>query len=348
MSFVLLNHSLMRKNEFSSTSALNISTVKDARKFRVRGDSVEVIGEDDSKLRFSDDMEESSSRRDSFNKEKVEGSAPIQIINSDVPSLDSQGDPQIEISKLRKELEQHKNVQTLLVERNRYLEKELGDTKAKLHKLELYSRKLELHVKADVVSDIQARMFVLSQAKEELASAFIFRTVQHQDTENDGEALDQQDNRLSNVLFGWNSPSASPSAGKSTTNDLNKTAVAKPNHNQRSSSKSPSLLSPSISPSGSGSASQSLSPSRPSSANSQVQDPSSIVSWDNVCPHFLKGRCRQKNKCPLSHSVSQCVYCGEKLPSSKVSASAHLSRCWKERSGVGDGSGQQENIPISQ
>eukprot|EP00475_Leptophrys_vorax_P018252 TRINITY_DN2488_c0_g1_i1.p1 TRINITY_DN2488_c0_g1~~TRINITY_DN2488_c0_g1_i1.p1 ORF type:complete len:315 (+),score=75.42 TRINITY_DN2488_c0_g1_i1:357-1301(+) len=49
----------------------------------------------------------------------------------------------------------------------------------------------------------------------------------------------------------------------------------------------------------------------------------------SICRHFLKGRCRYKASCRFSHEVEKCPYCHEVLPISKVSASAHLGRCWK-------------------
>jgi len=49
----------------------------------------------------------------------------------------------------------------------------------------------------------------------------------------------------------------------------------------------------------------------------------------SICRHFLKGRCRYKASCRFSHEVEKCPYCQEVLPISKVSASAHLGRCWK-------------------
>jgi hypothetical protein len=48
-----------------------------------------------------------------------------------------------------------------------------------------------------------------------------------------------------------------------------------------------------------------------------------------ICRHFLKGKCRFKKDCKFSHVVEQCPYCGEKPPSGKIAASAHLARCWK-------------------
>jgi hypothetical protein len=50
----------------------------------------------------------------------------------------------------------------------------------------------------------------------------------------------------------------------------------------------------------------------------------------DLCPHFLRGKCRFKKFCRYSHILSQCPYCQENLPLNRVSASAHLSRCWKK------------------
>lgn len=48
------------------------------------------------------------------------------------------------------------------------------------------------------------------------------------------------------------------------------------------------------------------------------------------CPFFLMGKCRFKKECHRSHELENCVYCGSLLPTSRVGASAHLSRCWKK------------------
>jgi hypothetical protein len=49
----------------------------------------------------------------------------------------------------------------------------------------------------------------------------------------------------------------------------------------------------------------------------------------DLCPHFLRGKCRFKKFCRFSHILSICPYCKDNLPLNRVSASAHLSRCWK-------------------
>ena len=59
-----------------------------------------------------------------------------------------------------------------------------------------------------------------------------------------------------------------------------------------------------------------------------------IPNSKEICQYFLKGRCRFKAKCKFSHDVKICVHCNDKLPSSKVSASAHLYRCFKSRMNV--------------
>jgi hypothetical protein len=48
-----------------------------------------------------------------------------------------------------------------------------------------------------------------------------------------------------------------------------------------------------------------------------------------ICPWFLKGKCRYKSKCKLKHHVDICPYCNESMPAGKISASTHLSRCYK-------------------
>jgi len=66
---------------------------------------------------------------------------------------------------------------------------------------------------------------------------------------------------------------------------------------------------------------------------------------DELCRHFLRGKCRYKSNCKFSHKIDNCPYCGERLPSSKVAASAHLSRCSKSApsSVVGNISGHQSH-----
>jgi len=50
------------------------------------------------------------------------------------------------------------------------------------------------------------------------------------------------------------------------------------------------------------------------------------------CRFFLEGRCRFRKKCHLCHELGSCPYCHETLPTHKVSASAHLRRCWRHHS----------------
>lgn len=51
---------------------------------------------------------------------------------------------------------------------------------------------------------------------------------------------------------------------------------------------------------------------------------------DNViCKHYLRGKCRFRERCRHSHDIEICVYCNVRLPKSKLAASAHLSRCYK-------------------
>jgi hypothetical protein len=50
---------------------------------------------------------------------------------------------------------------------------------------------------------------------------------------------------------------------------------------------------------------------------------------EELCRHFLKGRCRYKRLCKFSHEVAVCPYCSIDLPQAKIAASTHLSRCFK-------------------
>lgn len=63
---------------------------------------------------------------------------------------------------------------------------------------------------------------------------------------------------------------------------------------------------------------------------------------DELCRHFLKGKCRYKSNCKFSHKVDNCPYCGLRLPSSKVAASAHLSRCSKSYEAIQQHQNQQQ------
>lgn len=161
-----------------------------------------------------------------------------------------EGDPQVEIFKLRKEIESLKNIQTVLVESNRSLEKELEKTTSNLRTMEkdIAILREQLHRQG---SSTEIQMLVTDQEPRPFFSRNLISS------------------------------------------------------NNSSHSGSPVAL-------------------------------ESVPSDDEglpLCLHFLRGKCRQKNKCPNSHNLTSCIYCGEKLPSSKVSASAHLSRCWKEKGG---------------
>jgi len=54
---------------------------------------------------------------------------------------------------------------------------------------------------------------------------------------------------------------------------------------------------------------------------------------NGICKHFLRGKCRFREKCRNSHAIDNCVYCNAKLPKSRLAASAHLSKCYKSRHG---------------
>jgi hypothetical protein len=66
--------------------------------------------------------------------------------------------------------------------------------------------------------------------------------------------------------------------------------------------------------------------SQPSfSSNSDV----SRTKSEEFCQHFLKGKCRFRDRCRNSHNVINCIYCNELLPVNRVAASAHLHHCWR-------------------
>jgi len=50
---------------------------------------------------------------------------------------------------------------------------------------------------------------------------------------------------------------------------------------------------------------------------------------EEFCQHFLKGKCRFRDRCRNSHNVINCIYCNELLPVNRVAASAHLHHCWR-------------------
>jgi serine/threonine protein kinase len=49
-----------------------------------------------------------------------------------------------------------------------------------------------------------------------------------------------------------------------------------------------------------------------------------------VCIHFLKGRCRRMQTCKFNHQVSECPYCGRKLPAVMIAVSVHLEHCYTQ------------------
>jgi hypothetical protein len=65
---------------------------------------------------------------------------------------------------------------------------------------------------------------------------------------------------------------------------------------------------------------------------------------EGICPHYLKGKCRFKDKCRQSHDIVYCVYCQAKLPSNKVAASAHLSKCFRRVEDWQKNQGDQANL----
>lgn len=49
-----------------------------------------------------------------------------------------------------------------------------------------------------------------------------------------------------------------------------------------------------------------------------------------ICPRFMQGRCKWKDRCRLSHALVECIYCEKSLRRySRLNASAHLSKCWR-------------------
>jgi hypothetical protein len=53
------------------------------------------------------------------------------------------------------------------------------------------------------------------------------------------------------------------------------------------------------------------------------------VNGEEICQHFLKGKCRFRERCRNSHNIPNCIYCSEELPVNRVAASAHLHHCWR-------------------
>jgi hypothetical protein len=50
---------------------------------------------------------------------------------------------------------------------------------------------------------------------------------------------------------------------------------------------------------------------------------------NGICAHFLRGKCRFKEKCRNSHDIHECPYCNSNLPKSRLAASGHLSKCYR-------------------
>jgi hypothetical protein len=49
-----------------------------------------------------------------------------------------------------------------------------------------------------------------------------------------------------------------------------------------------------------------------------------------ICPYYLKGGCRFRKNCRLSHNIGpNCPYCGQDLPQTWTQQSKHLKRCWE-------------------
>jgi hypothetical protein len=66
--------------------------------------------------------------------------------------------------------------------------------------------------------------------------------------------------------------------------------------------------------------------------NTMTSDSETI---NGICKHFLRGKCRFREKCRNSHAIDNCVHCNAKLPKSRLAASAHLSKCYKAKYGGG-------------
>lgn len=53
-------------------------------------------------------------------------------------------------------------------------------------------------------------------------------------------------------------------------------------------------------------------------------------SSNEICPYFLRGGCRFRKNCRLSHSIGLlCPYCNLDLPQTWTQQSKHLKRCWE-------------------
>jgi hypothetical protein len=70
--------------------------------------------------------------------------------------------------------------------------------------------------------------------------------------------------------------------------------------------------------------------SEENSNSSGNSDCSNQEDLSQVCPLFLKGKCRYKGRCKMSHHLDICPYCKQDMPSWKLASSTHLGRCWKK------------------
>jgi len=65
--------------------------------------------------------------------------------------------------------------------------------------------------------------------------------------------------------------------------------------------------------------------------SSPANDPT-VEKSDQICPWFLRGGCRFRKNCRLSHDIGgKCPYCGDDLPDTWTQQSKHLKRCWENR-----------------
>lgn len=73
-----------------------------------------------------------------------------------------------------------------------------------------------------------------------------------------------------------------------------------------------------------------------SSSSSPTSGDAAIVEYPThdecgkaMCQHFLKGKCRFRDRCRKSHVLENCIYCKMVLPENRIAASAHLHHCWR-------------------
>jgi len=67
-------------------------------------------------------------------------------------------------------------------------------------------------------------------------------------------------------------------------------------------------------------------------SSSDADSPVSTESSTEVCPYFLKGGCRFRKNCRLSHQIgADCPYCQQVLPTTWTQQSKHLRRCWESQ-----------------